>query len=332
MGSPAERAKAIAFFKDTMPTRLNNQNTGVVIVIQQRLHTEDLTGYIEKNLTDVYRYVKIPLEFERDTTYVGPITGTKWENKKGEVLWPARMDRRSVNALKVALGGQNFAAQQQQNPTPDGSALVMRSWFENSRYDGTPAQWIQHQKEFREEFFNSLRLVISVDSNYSTGKVSVDKDAVGVAVMAFDHETETSYILEAKEYQWTFTQALSRIMSYRERYEDMGFKDIVILIEAKANGGPILEILQQNIAAVIPFDPGINDKEARLRSGTPKMESGKVKIPSDANGEMWLEPFLSQLLSFPYVDHDDMVDAVSQAMIYLYLSNKKNKTEYDIFF
>lgn len=332
MGSPAERKKAIDFLKDTLPTRLNNQNTGVIIVIQQRLHTEDLTGYIEKNLKDVYRYVKIPLEFEKDQDFTGPITGRVWSQKKGEVLWPARIDRKSVKALRIALGGQNFAAQQQQNPTPDGSSLVMRQWFETARYEGTAAQWIQYQKQYRQEFFNTLRLVISIDSNYSTGKVSADKDAVGVSVIAFDHDSETSYVLEVKEYQWSFTQALARIMSYRERYEDMGFQDIVVLIETKANGGPILEVLQRNISGVLPFDPGMNDKEARLRSVTPRMESGNVKIPTDSNGELWLEPFLGQLLSFPYVDHDDMVDALSQSLIYLHLSKKKNKTEYDIYF
>lgn len=332
MGSPSERKKAISFFTDTLPTRLNNQNTGIIIVIQQRLHTEDLTGYIEKNLGDVYRYVKIPLEAERDATYVGPISGTKWETKKGDPLWPDRMDKKAIDHLRVALGGQNFAAQQQQNPTPDGSSLVERKWFEHARYENTAAEWIRHQKNFRPEFFESLRLVISIDSNYSTGNITTSGDPVGVAVVAYDSETETSYVLEMKEYDWSFTQALSRILTYRERYEELGFRDVVILIEEKANGGPILDVLKQNISGVIGFDPGMRDKEARLRSVTPRMESGNVRIPNDANGEGWLEPALSQLLSFPYVDHDDMVDALSQSLIYLYLSKKKNKTTYDIYF
>lgn len=332
MGSPSERKKAIEFFTDTMPTRLNNQNTGIIIVIQQRLHTEDLTGYIEKNLGNVYRYIKIPLEAERNVTYVGPISKTEWPTKKGEPLWPDRMGKQAIENLRVALGGQNFAAQQQQNPTPDGSSLVSRSWFDHSRYEGTAQEWIRHQKIYRPDFFNSLRLVISIDSNYSTGKQSESKDPVGVVVVAYDHDTETSYVLEMKEYDWSFTQALSRILTYRERYEELGFRDVVVLIEEKANGGPIIDVLKQNISGIIGFDPGIRDKEARLRSVTPRMESGNVKIPNDANGEGWLEPALNQLLSFPYVDHDDMVDGLSQALIYLYLSKKRNKTTYDIYF
>lgn len=333
MDSEADRQRAIKFVTDTLPTRLNNQNTGVTIVIQQRLHTDDLTGFIKKQYGDVYRYVDLQLIFEEDREFVGPITGRRWSVKEGEALWPERVDTKSVEALRKALGSRNFAAQQQQRPTPDGSSHVSRSWFEHTRYEGLPDEWIAHQKKYRPDFFNSLQLVISVDSNYATvDKKTKGKDFVGLVVMAYDPETERAFLLEARQYQWTFTQSLNRLYDYRERYKNLGFNSIALLIESKANGGPILEILQKNIAGVIPYDPGIRDKESRLKSTTPYMESQNVYLPSDNVGVDWVEKFLHQLLSFPFVEHDDMVDAFSQGLIYLFTQKRDNEVDYNIYF
>ena len=44
--SETERQNSINFFKNTLQTRLNDPKKGVFIVIMQRLHESDLTGYI----------------------------------------------------------------------------------------------------------------------------------------------------------------------------------------------------------------------------------------------------------------------------------------------
>ena len=51
--SDAQRAAANEWFDHTLYSRLNDKRTGVIIVIMQRLHEDDLTGHLlEKNLLE----------------------------------------------------------------------------------------------------------------------------------------------------------------------------------------------------------------------------------------------------------------------------------------
>jgi hypothetical protein len=82
MYSDTERHRAILFLKETLPTRLNNQNTGKIINIQQRLHYQDVTGYVQENLSSLYDFVKISLVSTDSEKYVGKITVGFGEEKK----------------------------------------------------------------------------------------------------------------------------------------------------------------------------------------------------------------------------------------------------------
>ena len=129
MHSDANRMEAIRFLKETLPTRLNNQKTGVIINIQQRLHFQDVTGYILEALMSLYDFVKIPLEAEENMVFKGKLSGRVWRMRKGDILWPERMGHQEVENLRLQLGSMAFAAQQQQNPTPEGGSILTKSWF-----------------------------------------------------------------------------------------------------------------------------------------------------------------------------------------------------------
>ena len=333
MGSHTESMKAINFITETMPTRINNMN-GVVINIQQRLGSGDLTGFLLENQASIWDIVKIPLEFKESSTFIGKLSKKEWKVKSGDLLWEERMPKKWVEMLKVSLGARIFSAQQLQEPVPDKGTYVDGEWFSDARYDGTPQQWIEWQKKYQPETFAKMRLVISVDANYAGDKAksSEEQDPVGIVVLAYDSETERAYLLEAREHSWSFNQSLSGIYRYRDRYLNHGFQDVVVLIEKKANGGPIIAILQQNIAGIIPYDPEISNKIARLNSVTPRMESKNLRLPNDNFGGDWLQVFMKQLLEFPNVQHDDMVDALSQAMIYLFVNNRRSSVEYGVIF
>lgn len=326
MGSPAEREKAINFFRDTLPTRLNDRNTGIIINIQQRLHFEDLSGYIMKNIPG-YEVIKIPLSIEQDMTFVGPLTGTVWEMKEGDVLWESRMDKTSVEMLRAELGGRNFEAQQQQNPTPDGGAILDLDWFEY--YDKTPKAFLEDMREFDKERFNSMQVVLSWDMNYTVNTKN-DSDYVGYVATVYDPSTDSTYILDAWKKRLTFMQTLNAVIKEREKYEDYQLP-IIILIEKKANGGPIIQVLDQKVAGIKPFEPGASNKVARMESASPTVESGHVLIPDDSLGLSWATELVSDLVKFPYITHDDIADAFSQAIIHNHIMNIKKEREYNVF-
>ena len=44
--SAAGRRAAIEFYENTLSTRLNDKRTGAIVIVMQRLHEEDLVGYL----------------------------------------------------------------------------------------------------------------------------------------------------------------------------------------------------------------------------------------------------------------------------------------------
>ena len=88
-----------------------------------------------------------------------------------------------------------------------------------------------------------------------------------------------------------------------------------MLIEDKANGSAIIQVLRQEMFC-IGVDPR-GGKIARVNAVAPAIESGHVFLPE---GQPWLEDFLEQWSAFPAARHDDMVDSSTQALSYFLLS------------
>jgi predicted phage terminase large subunit-like protein len=82
------------------------------------------------------------------------------------------------------------------------------------------------------------------------------------------------------------------------------------IVEDKANGTAVIDVLREEIPGMIPVNP-TNSKEARARAVTPEIESGNVYLPADAH---WLPDFLSEMKAFNNGTHDDQVDAMTQAL------------------
>ena len=84
------------------------------------------------------------------------------------------------------------------------------------------------------------------------------------------------------------------------------------LIEDKANGSAIINVLQQEMFC-IPVNPR-GGKVARMNSISAAIESGHVYLPI---GAPWVNDFVDQCAAFPNAAHDDMVVSMSQALSYL---------------
>ncbi len=81
-----------------------------------------------------------------------------------------------------------------------------------------------------------------------------------------------------------------------------------ILVEDKANGPAILDVLQRDIPGIMPVSPGADSKEARAASVSPLWEAGQVYVPHP----LWhpeVEDWLQEIWEFPNAPHDDNVDS-----------------------
>jgi len=139
--SEAERADCLFWFGETLPTRFNNQKEGVMIVIMQRLHQLDVSGFILGEGEDGgglagWTHLMIPMEFEPERKCRIDLPGWHWEDPRtddGELAWPARFDREDVEALKEVFrkaGGEYaVSGQLQQSPVPrEGGMFQLRDF------------------------------------------------------------------------------------------------------------------------------------------------------------------------------------------------------------
>jgi hypothetical protein len=122
--SESKRSGANQWFANTLLSRLDDNRTGAIVVVMQRVHMDDLTGYLlaQSNEWEVlslpaiaYFDELIPLSAEHDHS-----------RKAGEALSPEREPLYVLDALKLQIGSDAFAAQYQQSPVPPGGAMVKR--------------------------------------------------------------------------------------------------------------------------------------------------------------------------------------------------------------
>jgi hypothetical protein len=114
--SVVERRKNVEVFNTMIASRLDLPEQGVIIVVAQRLHDDDLPGVLIRQ--GGWAQLSLPLVAEADEVY--QIGARTWIRKQGDVLVPEFYSDDAVADLRKRLGEWNFAAQYQQNP---GAAL-----------------------------------------------------------------------------------------------------------------------------------------------------------------------------------------------------------------
>ena len=114
-------------------SRLNDKKEGVIIVIQQRVHEEDLAGYLLEQ--GGWTHLNLPAIAE-DNQIIPIGENLAHYRKKGEPLHEAREPLEVLAKLKANMGSYAFAAQYQQTPAPIGGGIIKTAWFRY--YDHAP--------------------------------------------------------------------------------------------------------------------------------------------------------------------------------------------------
>jgi predicted phage terminase large subunit-like protein len=114
-------------------------------------------------------------------------------------------------------------------------------------------------------------------------------------------------LLDALKRRMEFPELKAAAYSHYKEYEPDAF-----IVEAKASGAPLIYELRQMGIPVQEFTPTRgNDKIARINSVSDLFASGKVWAPPTR----WAEEVIEEMAAFPSGEHDDLVDAMTQALI-----------------
>jgi predicted phage terminase large subunit-like protein len=286
INSKKYRENTIEWFEQTFISRLNNKKTGAIVIVMQRLHDDDLCGYLLKNKVKQWDLLKIPAIYEQETIFNKPY---KLIIEPGAVLHEEREDFNVLAKLRLELGEYNFAAQYNQEPAPSNGAMIEKSWFK---------YFAQHEKiEFSQIIHSWDTAIKAKDEHDYTVCITI-----GV-------NNNNYYILDVCRIKLEFPELLTLVKEHTKKWQPKA-----ILVEDKASGQSLIQSLRLEIKTPIFAIKPKFDKITRFASHTPKFEAGQIFINNDAK---WKIAFEQELLSFPKSTHDDQVDALSQALNYL---------------
>ena len=276
----------------TLSSRKVDKANTPVVTIMQRLHEEDVTGYLLKRKGENIRHICLPAE---DCEDVKP-ADLRARYVDG-LLDPVRLSRAVLEEAKIDLGSRGYAGQYGQTPTAAGGNIVKEAWFKHIGW-----------ADFRALRFKEP-IHFFLDSAYEERKQKSDNDPSGI--IATCKIGNNLYIYNAKKVWKDFPELLAFLPEYL--YANDYSSESTLRIEPKANGKSIVQQLMATTDLnVVETPPPKDSKATRLHAVSPKIECGRVWI---VEGD-WNEEFIDEVCGFPTKAHDEYVDILGYAIDY----------------
>jgi predicted phage terminase large subunit-like protein len=286
--SEAQRTKTNNWYFNTLLSRLNSKEHGVIILVMQRLHQQDLVGEVlDREPWEVLALPAIAQQnelFEFDTAF----GKRRFVRKTGEALHPERDSIETYQKIRETLGEYNFQSQYQQDPTSREGNVIKREWirfYETAlpqNMDCILQSWDTANKSGNCNDYSVCTTWGSLDGNF--------------------------YLLDVFRKRLNFPDLKRAILDLFKRYNPMK-----LLIEDKGSGTSMLQELESEyIWCLQAYNPQQgSDKLMRLAAQSIKFENGRVYLPKQAP---WLDEYILEVTGFPGTKHDDQVDSTSQAL------------------
>jgi predicted phage terminase large subunit-like protein len=215
----------------------------------------------------------------------------------GKPLWPEFWDLKELTALKDELPAHKWSAQYMQEPTGAEGAMIKKEWWKVWEGDRPPA---------------CNYIIQSWDTAYSRSTRADYSACVTLGIFRRDDEDDNSQdnqiiILDAFKDRLEFPDLKQKAL---ELYRD--YEPDCCIIEAKAAGSPLIHELRSMGIPIQDYTPTRgNDKITRVNAITDFFASGMVWYPQTR----WAEEVVEEFASFPAGEHDDLVDATTQALL-----------------
>ncbi len=284
--SEARRTAANEWFKNTLLSRLDDKRTGAIVVVMQRVHMDDLTGFVTSE-SDEWTVLNLPAIAEANEDV--PISDTKVYHRKAGQALSVREPLSVLEDLKRQLGSDAFSAQYQQMPIPPGGAMIKRHWIE--RYDQLPP---------REEWLTTIQ------SWDTASKGGPENDFSVCTTWVVTRGIRRWYLIDVWRKRVDYPELRAAVITLAAKHKAKR----VLVEDAGAGTSLVQELRRGKVSGIAPVKPE-RDKISRMAVISAKFEAGEVYLP---RGAPWLADFERELFAFPGVKYDDQCDSVSQAL------------------
>lgn len=317
-----------------MSNRLNNLETGAIVIICQRVHGDDVSGMILELGGLNYEHLRIPMEFDwavaTDDSGQPKETSIGWYDPRwqplanecdGELAWPERFSQEVIDQTKHAVGPFAYAGQYQQRPSPRGGAIFKEEWWQ-----------LWHPEDGKFPTFEYI--VASLDSAF-TKDTQNDPSALTVWGVFLNENGQRRLMLinawrKFLEMHGPRTEKRpdEHVSVYRQRsMQHWGLVEWVadtcriykadrLLIEAKASGitaGQEIQRLHGREGWAVQLCPVKGDKVARALAVVPTFSQMMIYAPELS----WSQMVIDEMATFPKGKYDDLTDSATQAIKHL---------------
>ena len=307
--SDAVRKATVDWWDVVMSTRVNDPRTASKVVVMQRCHQRDLSGHLLAQ--GGWEHLRLPAEFEEPRC----VTSIGWSDPRervGELLWAERFGPEEIASAKRSLGSYAAAGQLQQRPSPAGGGIFKRHWFRYFQPRGMNLPPVILQlPDGSTKTIAAIEAPTTVDEQIQSWDCSFkDLDTSDYVVGQAWARLGSVYLLG---HQIRGQMDLPATMK-AVRELTAGFpKTYAKLIEDKANGSAVIQMLSQEIPGILPVNPS-GGKIARAQAVSPLVEAGNVYLPHPEYAP-WVNDFIEECVQFPNGAYDDQVDAMTQALL-----------------
>ena len=303
--SEVERERVNRWYEESLPTRLNNPDSSVIINIMQRVHERDVSGLLLEKFED-YEHVILPMEFEPDRQFYTSLGKVDWRTEPGELLFPERFPESVLEEYKKSAYA--WASQHQQRPAPRDGGLFKPSWFEI--IDAAPA--------------GGKRTVRAWDLAATKKAATNNPDwTAGLRMSRYDNG-------------WFVIEGVKRLRGSPLEVEQTviqtaasdGSSVVVRMTQDPGQAGKAQaeQFVRKLAGYPVVSKPATGDKATRATPAAAQAEVGNIKIlrTGDPAQDAWVTPFLDEVALFPAGAHDDQVDVLADAVNELALGSRYN--------
>ena len=334
--SEASRKNSIIYFTESFLSRLlaTDNIAGRMIVIMQRLHKKDLSGYLKEVAKD--EWVDVSLEAINKAKKIYEVGNFRYEREANEALFQKRHNLKQLESIKQTMGEYAFNAQYQQEPENAAGGYFDSSYFDSNLISDFD---VPKQKEY-----------IFIDPAESTKDGSDNRAIVCVGISQKDNEAPLIVVMDCFYGKWDNEMFIEQSFSMMDKYPNAEVR-----IEPKGGGITLTQTLQKQILGLnlkrrndsklpltnlilnfkVPLSLSKHEKIATL---LPAYNQGRLKFRRNAVGIGQIKAELIKYNPDRKNNDDNCIDALSgitwQHDIYPFVSKSEvkltNNTHYRI--
>jgi predicted phage terminase large subunit-like protein len=302
----AEREKVNLWFQESLPTRMNDPEKSAIIVVMQRLHERDPTGFITGENWG-WEHLMLPMRFEEGRRFYTS-AGTDWRTKEGELLFPERFPEHVVSELEKTMGAYASAGQLQQRPAPRDGGLFKRSWFKP--IGAVPS--------------GGRRYVRAWDFAATAKNATNNPDYTAGVLMS--RGAEGDFLIHSVDRFRGTPRDVKAAVKHNAAID--GRQTTIRIAQDPGQAGKdqaetyIRDLAGYTVNVVRPT----GEKATRAAPLAVQAEAGNLSILRTGNPDedAWIEPFMAEMTLFPAASHDDQVDAAADAFSEIALGSTYN--------